>query len=240
MSVFLSETDIARFLGQSLPDTRNAIKSSKLKAILRQGCKVFQREDVLNWLAENFNSLTSERLMLADHSSADTAGLDPFSCGITNLLAENEIYFPENASTKASLFRYISNKSVECGAVYDAVELREQLEQREMVISTALKCGAALIHPLDIRQLFIEKELLLLVIPPHPLPFGEPSGRLTSLFFLLLFPDPHRHVHILARLNRLLRSNDFIEAMLCAATHEEALDIVYRRELDVISSGGKS
>ncbi|MCD4707303.1 MAG: PTS sugar transporter subunit IIA [Candidatus Sabulitectum sp.] len=240
MSVFLSETDIARFLGQSLPDTRKAMKSSKLKSINRQGQKVYPREDVLNWLAENFTSLTSERLMRADHSSADNAGLDPFSCGITQLLSQSEVCFPDKASTKSSVLRFISNKAVERGAVYDTAELREQLEQREMVISTALKCGAALVHPLDIRQLYVERELLLLIILPHPIPFGGPGGRLTSLFFLLLFPDPHRHVHILARLNRLLRSNDFIERILSAVSHKEALDMVYRRELDVISSGGKS
>lgn len=240
MSMFLSETDIARFLGQSIPETRKAIKSSKLKSITRQGHRVFPREDVLNWLAENFTSLTSERLMRADNSSADSAGFDPTSCGITRLLSESEVCFPEKTSTRSSILRFISNRAVELGAVYDAAELREQLEQREMVVSTALKCGAALIHPLDIRQLYVEKELLLFIIPPHPLPFGESRGRLTSLFFLLLFPDPHRHVHILARLNRLLRSNDFIETILCATSHEEALDIVYRRELDIISSGGKS
>lgn len=240
MSVFLSETDIARFLGQSLPDTRKAIKSSKLKGMNRQGHKVFTREDVLNWLADNFTSLTSERLMMADHSSADSAGLDPLSCGITQLLSESEVSFPDKTSTRSSVLRFISNKAVERGAVYDAVELLEQLDKREIVVSTALKCGAALIHPLDIRQLYVEKELLLLIIPPRPLPFGEASGRLTSLFFLLLFPDPHRHVHILARLNRLLRSTDFIETILRANSHEEALDIVYRRELEVISSGGKS
>ena len=240
MSVFLSETDIARFLGQSLPDTRKAIKNSKLKSIIRQGLKVYTRDDVLNWLAENFTSLTSERLMKADHSSADTGGLDPFSCGITHLLSQSEICFPNKVSTRSSILRYISSKAVQSGAVYDDSELREQLEQREMVVSTALKCGAALIHPLDIRQLYVEKELLLLVIPPHPLPFGESRGRLTSLFFLLLFPDPHMHVHILARLNRFLRSNEFIEELLCAKTQEEALNIVYHRELKVISLDDKS
>ncbi|MCD6589356.1 MAG: PTS sugar transporter subunit IIA [Candidatus Fermentibacteraceae bacterium] len=239
MSVFLSETDIARFLGQSVPDTRKAIKSSTLKEISRQGQKVFQREEVLNWFADNFTSLTSERLMRADFSSADNAGLDPFSCGITNLLAESEIRFPDRTSTRSSILRYISTKAVELGAVYDSVDLREQLEQREEIVSTALKCGAALIHPLAIKQMYVEKELLLLIIPPHPIPFGEPGGRLTSLFFLLLFPDSNRHVHILARLNRLLRCNEFIEAILEAESHEEVLDLVYRRELLVISSRGK-
>jgi PTS system nitrogen regulatory IIA component len=240
MSVFLSETEIARFLGQSLPDTRKAIKSSALKGISKQGRKVFRREDVMNWFADNFTSLTSERLMRADYSSADGAGLDPFSCGITELLSESEIHFPEKTSTRASVLRYISLKAVELGAVYDASELLEQMKKREEVVSTALKCGAALIHPLEIRQMYVEKELLLLIIPPHPIPFGESSGRLTSLFFLLLFPDSHRHVHILARLNRLLRSNEFTENLLRTKSHAEVIDLVYRRELNVISPGVKN
>jgi len=236
MGAFLSETDIARFLGQSMPDTRKAIKSSKLKSILRQGCLVYQRDDVLNWLAENFSSLATERLIQADHSSADSAGLDPFSCGITQLLSGGRVFFPDKTSTRSSVFRCISDMAVNCGSVFDAAALRDQLEKREKVMSTALKCGAALVHPLDIRQLYIENELLLLMIPPHTIPFGESSGSLTSLFFLLLFPDPHRHIHILARLNRLLRSTEFIESILKASSPEDAIEIIHRRELEVISS----
>ena len=236
MSFFLSETEIARFLGQSLPITRKAIKSSKLKHIQKQGQKVFHRDDVLNWLAHNFTSLTSERLMKADHSSADYGGLDPLSCGVTNLLKSGEIFFAEKVSTGSKILRFIADKAVECGAVYDAVALREQLESRENVVSTAPRCGAALVHPFDMKQLYIEKELLLLVIPPHPIPFGESSGRLTSLFFLLLFPNPHRHVHVLARLNRLLRSESFIESILDTNTTAEVVNILLEHELNVIST----
>lgn len=236
MSIFLSETEIARFLGQSLPVTRKAIKSSKLKTIQKQGQKVFHRDDVLNWLADNFTSLTSERLMKADHSSADYGGLDPFSCGVTNLLKSGEIFFADKVSTRSKILRFIADKAVECGAVYDAVSLREQLEKREEVISTALKCGAALVHPFDMKQLYIEKELLLLVIPPHPIPFGESSGRLTSLFFLLLFPNPHRHVHVLARLNRLLRNDSFINSILDTTATTEVVNILLEHEMNIISS----
>ncbi len=236
MSIFLSETEIARFLGQNLPVTRKALKSSKLKSIQKRGQKVFHRDDVLNWLAEKFTSLTSERLIKADHSSADYGGLDPLSCGVTNLLKSGEISFAEKVSTRSKMLRYIADKAVKCGAVYDATALREQLNNREEVISTALKCGAALVHPFDIKQLYIEKELLLLVIPPHPIPFGESSGRLTSLFFLLLFPDPHRHVHVLARLNRLLRNDTFINNILDSSTTTEVLNILLEHELNIISS----
>lgn len=239
MNRFLTETEIARFLGEGLSEIRKALHGSRLKTIQRQGQQVYPREDVLNWISENFSSLTTERLMKADLSSADHGGLDPASCGITRLLQGGRIFFPERVSTRSSVFRALSAMAVELGAVYREEELREQLQSREEVLSTALKCGAALIHPLDIGKLYVEHELLLLMIPPHPVPFGEPSGRLTSLFFLLLFPDPHRHVHALARLNRMLRDEDFIETLLGCETENEAADAVFNRELQITDAGSR-
>jgi nitrogen PTS system EIIA component len=237
---FLSEMDIAKFLGESLQGVRKALHGSRLKAIQKQGRMVYSRDDVMNWISENFGSLTTEMLMKADVASADRGGLDPYSCGITQLLQGGKVYFPRHISTKPSVFRSLSSMAVELGAVYDQSELCEQLEKREEVLSTALRCGAALVHPLEITRIYVEHELLLLMIPPHPVPFGESSGRLTSLFFLLLFPDPHKHVHILARINRLLRDNVFIETLLESITEDEVINAVRHRELQVISSCVKS
>lgn len=240
MERFLTERDVAKFLGLSIPDTGKYLKGSHLKAIQRQGQMVFPRDEVMNWISEDFSSLTSERLMKADVASGDHGGLNPFTCGLTQLLMGGRVCFPPKTSSKSSVFRSLSQRAVELGAVYDQSELRDQLDEREKIVSTALRCGAALIHPLDIGKLYVEHELLLLMIPPHPIPFGESSGRLTSLFFLLLFPDPHRHVHILARINRLLRSNEFIEKLLSSENEEEVIDAVHERELDVISSSVKN
>jgi PTS system nitrogen regulatory IIA component len=236
MNRFLTEADIAGFLGQNLPEVRRALQGSRLRCLQKQGRMVYSRDEVMNWISENFSSLTTERLMKADVASADHGGLDPYGCGITQLLQGGRIYFPERISTKPSVFRSLSARAVELGSVYDQSELCEQLEKREGVLSTALRCGAALVHPLEIAKMYVERELLLLMIPPHPVPFGEASGRLTSIFFLMLFPDPHRHVHVLARINRLLRDDEFIEILLSSTTEEEVINAVRHRELQVISS----
>lgn len=237
MNRFITEKEIARFLGESLPEVNRSIRNAGLKSLRKQGKTVYDRNDVLNWISANFSSLTTERLIKADEASGDSGGLDPSTCGITRLLLEGGVYFPERISTRPSVFRFLSETAVEKGCVYDASELREQLEERENVVSTALRCGVALVHPVEIARMYVEHELLLLMIPPHPVPFGEASGRLTSMFFLLLFPDPHRHVHVLARINRLLRSDDFIEALLVCSSEEEATGIVRQRELQLIGPG---
>ncbi len=237
MERFLTEKDIAVFLGLSIPDTLKQLKNSGLKTVQKQGRLVYSRSEVINWISSDLSSLTGERLLKAEVSSGGQGGLDSEFCGITQLLSRGGIFFPERISTRSSVFRFLAQTACDLGAAYDSRELREQLEEREKVVSTALKCGAALIHPLDIGKLYLEHELLALMIPPHPVPFGEASGRLTSLFFLLLFPDPHRHVHILARLNRLLRSCEFVNNLLTAQNENEAIETFRVRELEVIGSG---
>ncbi len=99
-----------------------------------------------------------------------------------------------------------------------------------MPAPTALRCGVALTHPLDVSKLYVEHSLLMLFRPPHPLPFGEKSGRLTALFFLLVFPVANEHLHILARLTRMLRSKDFIDDLLMAPDEDEMLNIIEQLE----------
>jgi mannitol/fructose-specific phosphotransferase system IIA component (Ntr-type) len=73
----------------------------------------------------------------------------------------------------------------------------------------------------------------MLFRPPHPLPFGEETGRLTSLFFLLVFPSANEHLHMLARLNRMLRLPGFVDDLLSAGGPAEMLDIVREREREL-------
>ncbi len=229
MKTFLTLTDTARCLGMSLQEASREIGRAGLKTVLFQGQKCYLRSDILDWLTREFGSLAADRLAQAEQSNAETAGIDSTALLVTEMLSGN-IRTPERVGTRSSILRYMSSEACGTGALYDETALLEQLTQREQAASTALRCGAALVHPLDVRKLFVEHSLLMLFRPPHPLPFGEETGRLTSLFFLLVFPAANEHLHMLARLNRMLRSNGFVEELLDAGGPAEMLDIVRERE----------
>jgi nitrogen PTS system EIIA component len=132
------------------------------------------------------------------------------------------------------MLRIIASEACNTGALYDEKALLEQLTLREQAHSTALRCGVALTHPMDVSRLYVENSLLMLFRPPGPLPFGEESGRLTALFFLLLFPVANEHLHILARLTRMLRAKTFAEDLFNARDEDEMLGVIEQREKELL------
>lgn len=234
MEKYLSLADTARCLGMSLKEAVREIGRAGLKTVLYQGRKCYLRGDIIDWLTREFGSLAADRLAAAEQSNAETAGIDPSTLLVTEMLFGN-IILPYRVGTAASMLRTIASEACRTGALYDEKALLEQLSQREKATPTALRCGAALTHPLDLSKLYVEHSLLMLFSPPHPLPFGEESGRLTALFFLMVFPIANEHLHILARLNRMLRSQDFIDDMLTAQDEDEILNIIEKRETTLLS-----
>ncbi|MCK5116495.1 MAG: PTS sugar transporter subunit IIA [Candidatus Aegiribacteria sp.] len=233
MEDYLSLTDTARCLGMSLKEASREIGRADLKTVLYQGRKCYLRVDIIDWLTREFGSLAADRLAAAEQSNAETAGIDPSALLVTEMLF-NRIILPHRVGTASSMLRTVAAEACRSGALYDEKDLLEQLIQRERATSTALRCGVALTHPLDVSKLYIEHSLLMLFRPPHPLPFGEKTGRLTALFFLMVFPVANEHLHILARLNRMLRSKDFIDDLLMARDEDEILNIIEERETAIL------
>ncbi len=232
MENFLSLADTARCLGMSLKEASREIGRAGLKTVLCQGRKCYLRGDIIDWLTREFGSLATDRLVAAEQSNAEMVGIDPSVLLVTEMLF-GKIILPCRVGTAASMLRTIASEACRTGALYDEKALLEQLILREKTNSTALRCGVALTHPLDVSKLYVEHSLLMLFRPPHPLPFGEESGRLTALYLLLVFPIANEHLHILARLNRMLRSKDFIEDLLLAQDHEEMFETIEKRETEL-------
>lgn len=233
MEKFLSLTDVARCLGMGLREADKVVGRAGLKTVLYQGRKCYLRSDIIDWLTGEFGELAADRLAAAELSNAETVGIDPSALLVTDMLF-GRIVLPERVGTASSMLRTIASEAVTTGALYDEKALLEQLNLREQATSTALKCGVALTHPLNVSQLYVEQSLLMLFRPPHALPFGEETGRLTALFFLMVFPAANEHLHVLARLNRMLRSEGFIDRLLTAGHPDEMLQAVEEREREVI------
>ena len=233
MDNYLSLADTARCLGMNLKEASGVIRRAGLKTVRHQGRKCYLRTDIIDWLTKEFGSLAAKKLAAAEQSNAENVGLDPSALLVTEMLF-GRIILPYRVGTASSMLRTIAAEACRTGALYDEKALLEQLTLREQATPTALRCGAALTHPLDISKLYLEHSLLMLFRPPHPLPFGEESGRLTALFFLLLFPVANEHLHILARLNRVLRSKDFIDGLLTATDEKDMLNIIKEKETELI------
>ncbi|HRY61038.1 MAG TPA: PTS sugar transporter subunit IIA [Candidatus Fermentibacter sp.] len=236
MENFLTAVEVARCLGVSLPEADRILHRSSLKATMVGGQKRYVRDELLHWLESTFGSLTVERLRNVDLSNASNAGLDPSQPFVSRML-EGRIHPMVPARTRVSLIRSLADLAVGTGLTYDEHLLAEQIASREDIVSTALPNGVAFPHPRDMRSVYMEDDLLILARTASPVPFGAPGGRLTGIFFLLLLPSPSVHLHVLARLNRMIRDQGLVDALEEAPGETEMLDAVRSAESSLLASG---
>lgn len=124
----------------------------------------------------------------------------------------------------------------ETGHVGDVETVRKAVVQRELSHTTSLGNGVALPHTTCSA---VDRPVILVATAPQGIEFGTPAAgkggpeRTTDrLFFLLLSPvdQAGAHIKILARIVRLVRSPDFVEALLAAESGEALIEEIERED----------
>ena len=112
----------------------------------------------------------------------------------------------------------------------DPEGVKRAVLQRESSHTTALGNRVALPHA---TVPGIDRARVLVAVAPDGVPFG-PDGESPSerLFFLLLSPleEAGTHIKLLARIVRLVRRRDFVDALLDADSADAVLDEIERED----------
>ena len=128
---------------------------------------------------------------------------------------------------KEDLLRQLVHRLVEHGRVEEPDTLMNELLKRERVMSTGIGGGIAIPHALlnDVGDL-----LILFARTSTPLDFQALDGNPVDLVFMLVGPKggANLYVKLLARVSRLLQSDDFKNGLRQAQTPQEILEILKR------------
>jgi mannitol/fructose-specific phosphotransferase system IIA component (Ntr-type) len=121
------------------------------------------------------------------------------------IVPEQLIFTGLTGKTAAEVLAAIARRLAEAGAVADPEGLTRDLVAREARCSTALGGGIAVPHG---RLTALSEPVVALGFVSPPADFGAPDATPVDLVFLLLSPadSPARHLSLLARLSRILRS----------------------------------
>ena len=138
------------------------------------------------------------------------------------------------ARTKASVLRELVKLADRTRLLHDGKKLLEAVEQREALCSTALPCGVAIPHPRQPMPYVSAEPLICVARLPRGIGFGAPDGELTRVFFLICCHTDRYHLHVLARVMRLL-DEQTIERILHADTREELLEVLMEKEKRVVA-----
>jgi PTS system nitrogen regulatory IIA component len=104
------------------------------------------------------------------------------------------------------------------------------VQEREELMSTAFDSGVAMPHPRQPLADAVSDSMVAFGRTLSGIPFGAPNNSLTDLFFLVVCRDARTHLHVLARLGRLIQKPDFLAALRAAADSQSAYDVIVRAD----------
>ncbi len=231
----LTIQEVARMLGADARRVERMAQRGEIPCQKVGGQRRFNRAEITEWLQQHMSAMSHDHLAGVDAGITEQRRAEQDELVISPLLHAEGVMTDLDARTKQSTLRELVALAEKTGLLYDSRELVEAVILREEVGSTAMEGGVAIPHPRRPLPYVIAEPILVVARTIQPIVFGAPDGRLTSLFFLTASQDDRHHLHILARLCRMLHDEDVIARLQSAETPEEMIEQMKARELEVLS-----
>jgi len=197
------------------------------------GHYLFRKGQVDQWVEEQMHELDAERLAGIEKGVSDHHGIDAEELEVCSLIPTRGVAVPLAAKTSEAALRALVDLAAETELVHEPKALLEHLRRREELCSTALLPGVAMPHPRYPLTREIASSFVVVGLTPSGVPFAAPDGSLTRLFFLICAKDERTHLHVLARLARMLHDQGSVDSLLSADDAEELRRLLVQREESV-------
>jgi PTS system nitrogen regulatory IIA component len=195
----------------------------------------FNRAEITEWLQQNMATMNGDHLAEMDAGIGVNRQKQQGEAIIGPLLRPEAVAPQLKSRGKNSLLRELVSLASGTGLVYDEQALLEAVVAREELCSTAFEGGIAIPHPRRPLPYDLVEPILVVGRTGRGVVFGAPDGRLTNLFFLTASQDDRHHLHVLARLCRMLHEGKTAEQLRAAESAEEMIELLKSRETEVIA-----
>jgi PTS system nitrogen regulatory IIA component len=223
---------LARYLQRDLREVSKLASRGHLPGQKVSGEWRFHQAEINQWLEQQMPGYSEEQLTALETREDKSAEQELL---VTPLLSEATMAAPLRAATRGSVLRELVGLAEQSWQVYDAAALLHTVSQREDEASTALPCGVALPHPRRPLPAILGEPVLAYGRTASGVPFGEPGGTLTDIFFLVCCRDYRTYLQVLARLSRLLRRPGFLDELRAADGPAQTLRVIEAHERELIA-----
>ena len=221
---------LARYLHLPLKQVTRLAERGKLPGRKVAGQWRFSRSEIHHWLEQRIGASDDEELVQLEGALRRAAVPSEYTISIEALLPQEAIAIPLAARTKSSVIRAMIELATQTGWLWDPDEMAQAVRQREQMYPTAMDNGVALLHPRRPLARILDRPFLALGRTQQGIPFGNPRGSLTDLFFLICSVDDSGHLRTLARLGRLLGDSEFVSELRQTQSAAEARSLIVQRE----------
>ncbi len=223
---------LARYLQRDAREIARLANRGYLPGRRVSGEWKFSRAEITHWVETQMHAYTEQELVNLEGKpqSGESELL------VAELLLEECLAVPLAARTKASVLQELVTVAERSFHVYDSVAVLDALKQREELASTALESGVAIPHPRRPMPHALGESIVAFGRTTTGIPYGEPRGGLTDLFFLVCCRDDRTHLRVLARLSRLLLRPGFIDELRAVETPAETRRLIVEAEAELVEA----
>lgn len=182
---------------------------------------VYHKADIDHWVETQMPQLDKRRLADIEAGVREHHGMEHEAALILSLIPPDGVAVPLAARTRDSVLRGLVDLADDNEMVLAKDELLEAIRAREEMCSTAFGPGVAMPHPRHPLPYDITASFVIVGLTHSGIPFGAEDGSLTRLFFLICCKDERTHVHVLARLCRMLLIPGAMDNLLACETPDD-------------------
>jgi PTS system nitrogen regulatory IIA component len=186
---------------------------------------------VTQWLEQEMRQYSDSQLAAVEQSqrSEEVDAHVP----VSSLLSVETIQVPFEARTKRSVLEGLIEIAGRTWKVWQPAAVLKAVQEREELMSTAFDNGVAFPHTRQALPDALAESVVAFGRTLSGIPFGAPNNSLTDLFFLVVCRDARTHLHVLARLGRLIQKPEFLAALRDAPDSPSAYDVIVAADQNV-------
>ncbi len=236
----MSLAEFATHINMDAREVRRLADRGKLPGHKLAGKWRFNRAQVTEWLQQHMHTLDESRLIALESSmSGNSSRRDSDSdMAVTSLIGLEGVDVAFPARTRASVLRELVKLADRTGLLYDGPGLLDAVAKRETLCSTALPNGIAIPHPRQPMPYVSAEPLICVARLSKGVGFGAPAGELTRFFFLICCHNDREHLHVLARLMRILDDRT-VDLLHDVESREGLLEVLMAKEAQVVARTSK-
>lgn len=218
----LKLAEIASALGLDMRTVERLAEAGDLPGRKVDGMWRFRSAEVVDWAGKHLGSFPGGELKWRPTPGADL---------LVHLAMQPEtVAVPLRASTRWSVLGELVTLADRSGQITDTRALFTAAVDREKQHSTAMPGGIAIPHCSQVGKFVIEYPVIAAGRADHGIAFGDPTGCLTDLFFLLCCTSYRQHLLYLGRLSRLLSESTLLDKLRQVGTAEDFAKVLWRAE----------
>jgi len=218
----LKLAEVASALGLDLRAVERLVEAGDLPGRKVKGNWSFRSAEVAEWAGRHLGAFPAGELKRRPAPGADLL--------VHLAMQSNTVAVPLTASTRWSVLSELLTLADQSGQITDKRALFMAVVDREKQQSTALAGGIAIPHCSQVGKYLREWPVIAAGRADHGIPYGDPTGCLTDLFFLLCCTSYRQHLLYLGRLSRLLSEPTLLDKLRQAGNAEEFAEALWNAE----------